>query len=322
MRFAPTRYPLLVGCALGLLLIVAGTLFALLRPTTYTADSVLAVAPENAATESADTVRLVASAYVAYLASPGLAAKTAVDNRLQADEVGAATAVGLDPDTANVRISVTLPSARSAAAVANALADAGAQRGAQDPLVTATVVARAAPTATQVNPPRKLIIIAAVIAGVIIAVVTRAALAGARKRAAASPPTAPVEGVPAPSAASEVTRPRATDAGSANGTARQTDGTGPPTNGTGPPSIGTGPRVTGAPSTNGGAASATNAGGPTAEELRWLRHLADGSTVAQVARTAGYTDRAFYRRLKQVYLTLGTTSRTEALLEANRRGLL
>jgi DNA-binding NarL/FixJ family response regulator len=61
---------------------------------------------------------------------------------------------------------------------------------------------------------------------------------------------------------------------------------------------------------------------PTDEELSWLQQLARGSTVAQVARKSGYAERSFYRRLRDVYVMLGKTTRTEALLEAGRQGLL
>lgn len=58
------------------------------------------------------------------------------------------------------------------------------------------------------------------------------------------------------------------------------------------------------------------------QERRWLQQLAHGDTIAQIARAAGYAERSFDRRLRGVYLTLGKTTRTEALLEAQRQGLL
>lgn len=58
------------------------------------------------------------------------------------------------------------------------------------------------------------------------------------------------------------------------------------------------------------------------DEQRWLRALADGETVAHVARRANIGERSLHRHLRRVYSHLGVTSRTEALLEARRRGLL
>jgi DNA-binding NarL/FixJ family response regulator len=57
-------------------------------------------------------------------------------------------------------------------------------------------------------------------------------------------------------------------------------------------------------------------------ERDWLRHLADSGTVASLARTVGYSEREMYRLLGAVYARLGAGNRTEALLLAERWGLL
>jgi len=57
-------------------------------------------------------------------------------------------------------------------------------------------------------------------------------------------------------------------------------------------------------------------------ERQYLRRLADGGTVAGLARSAGYSEREMYRLLSAVYGRLGATNRTEALLLAERWGLL
>jgi len=59
-----------------------------------------------------------------------------------------------------------------------------------------------------------------------------------------------------------------------------------------------------------------------AKERDWLRHLADCGTVAGLARTVGYSEREMYRLLGGVYPRLGAGNRTEALLLAERWGLL
>ncbi|WP_253835602.1 helix-turn-helix transcriptional regulator [Actinokineospora globicatena] len=58
------------------------------------------------------------------------------------------------------------------------------------------------------------------------------------------------------------------------------------------------------------------------EEVRWLRLLASGTTIASLAATAGYSERAMYRLLNSVYDKLGVTRRTEALIKANAYGWL
>jgi len=58
------------------------------------------------------------------------------------------------------------------------------------------------------------------------------------------------------------------------------------------------------------------------EEAGWLRSLADGVTIAQLASTAGYAERSMYRLLRNLYERLGVNNRHEAIVVATRRGLL
>ena len=60
----------------------------------------------------------------------------------------------------------------------------------------------------------------------------------------------------------------------------------------------------------------------THEELTWLNILADGGTVHDLAQKVGYSERALYRLLHALYGRLGVSNRTEAILQASRRGLL
>jgi DNA-binding CsgD family transcriptional regulator len=57
-------------------------------------------------------------------------------------------------------------------------------------------------------------------------------------------------------------------------------------------------------------------------ERRWLRHLADSGTVGSLAGEAGYSEREMYRLLGGLYGRLGASNRTEALLLAERWGML
>jgi DNA-binding NarL/FixJ family response regulator len=60
----------------------------------------------------------------------------------------------------------------------------------------------------------------------------------------------------------------------------------------------------------------------SAEHLSWLRRLAAGSTVAQLASEAGYSERAMFRLLQAIYRKLGARSRLEAILRAQELGWL
>jgi DNA-binding NarL/FixJ family response regulator len=55
-------------------------------------------------------------------------------------------------------------------------------------------------------------------------------------------------------------------------------------------------------------------------ELRWLRDLAQGHTVATVAAQAGYSERMMFRLLRDLYAKLGVANRTEAMLLAREHG--
>ncbi|WP_432564334.1 hypothetical protein [Kineococcus sp. SYSU DK003] len=59
-----------------------------------------------------------------------------------------------------------------------------------------------------------------------------------------------------------------------------------------------------------------------AEERNWLRQLARGVSVAELALRSSYSEREMYRLLNRAYQRLGAANRTEALLVAQRAGLL
>lgn len=58
------------------------------------------------------------------------------------------------------------------------------------------------------------------------------------------------------------------------------------------------------------------------EQLSWLRRLAAGSTVAELADAAGYSERAMFRILKQIYRDMNVGNRMEAVLRAQELGWL
>ena len=56
--------------------------------------------------------------------------------------------------------------------------------------------------------------------------------------------------------------------------------------------------------------------------MDWLRALAAGATVHQLAERIGYSEREMYRLLRAVYDRLGVPNRTQALVWATRQGIL
>jgi DNA-binding NarL/FixJ family response regulator len=57
-------------------------------------------------------------------------------------------------------------------------------------------------------------------------------------------------------------------------------------------------------------------------EVEWLLELAKGGTVVRLAERYGYSERAMFRKLADLYARLGVTGRAEALVAADRLGLL
>lgn len=60
----------------------------------------------------------------------------------------------------------------------------------------------------------------------------------------------------------------------------------------------------------------------TSAQQTWLRRLASGMTIQELARQVGFSERETYRRLRQIYSAMGVRGRTEALILASASGLL
>jgi len=60
----------------------------------------------------------------------------------------------------------------------------------------------------------------------------------------------------------------------------------------------------------------------TIAEGRWLARLSEGCRVRDLAQEMGYSEREMFRRLHRLYDAMGVCGRTEALLAAQRWGLV
>src|ERR1700742_3656063 len=58
------------------------------------------------------------------------------------------------------------------------------------------------------------------------------------------------------------------------------------------------------------------------DQQAWLRQLAAGATVKQLAAGVGYSERAMHRHLQRLYQQLEAGNRTDALLQAMRLGMI
>lgn len=61
---------------------------------------------------------------------------------------------------------------------------------------------------------------------------------------------------------------------------------------------------------------------PTEAEQEWLRHLASGKTIHELASNAGYSERMMFRLLRDLYTKIGAKNRVEALMRARDAGWL
>jgi DNA-binding NarL/FixJ family response regulator len=61
---------------------------------------------------------------------------------------------------------------------------------------------------------------------------------------------------------------------------------------------------------------------PSEEEINWLRQLARGSSVANLAEHSGYSERMMFRLLRALYVKLQAPNRTLALIKARDEGWL
>lgn len=58
------------------------------------------------------------------------------------------------------------------------------------------------------------------------------------------------------------------------------------------------------------------------DQMRWIKRLAHGETVIQIAADEGYSRRSMFLMLRGVYRDLGVKNRTEAIIKLAREGFL
>jgi len=68
------------------------------------------------------------------------------------------------------------------------------------------------------------------------------------------------------------------------------------------------------------AVAPTNSPYPAPDRIGWLRQLASGATVAQLADRVGYSERAMFRLLSGLYEDMGARNRVQALMLAREKG--
>lgn len=167
------RWPLALLVALPLFGGVVG--YAETLPASYSATSVVALAPRSDSQLSGEILRVVIPKYVAYLSSRPTLQTVASRTGLDANDLRGGVNVSVAPQTANLEIKVSLGTSRAAADGAAALASEAITLSQSDRLLTAEVLVPAVAVTTPSGPPRRLIeaagLVLAALAGVTLALV-------------------------------------------------------------------------------------------------------------------------------------------------------
>lgn len=185
------------AAAVGLLLLVLLGGYFLSRPATYTATSVLSVRPVEAATND-QVVTLLLSRYAAVGQSRQTLEAAAQAAGVSPDALATGTAVLNPPQTANVRVTVTLGEPQAAATAANAITTTVLQVAAQDGLVAAGQVERAVPPGAPGGAGKVLKLLLALVVGAVAAVATAGIAEARRPRLRTRPQLRRLAGVPVP----------------------------------------------------------------------------------------------------------------------------
>ncbi|MEK6274233.1 MAG: AAA family ATPase [Actinomycetota bacterium] len=168
---------------IAILFTFGATAYVELLPSQYDGKALVAVGPRpREAQSSADTVRVIAPKYVAYVTAPATIRRIAPGLGEDPKDLEHAISAQLATDTGNVSITVRLTSPRRAAAAANAFAQAAVEFSKTDPLLTALIVAPALPDQEVAAPPRRLLEAAAVLVGLMIGIVASLLLERGRPR--------------------------------------------------------------------------------------------------------------------------------------------
>lgn len=145
------------------------TIYVESLPPKYDGQALVAVAPRpEVPSAGADTVRVVAPKYVAYVTAPSTITRVAPEIGEEPSVIEDALDASVATDTGNLKITARLPTPRRAALVANAFAEEAVRFAQDDPLLTAQLVARALPPDSPAAPPRRLLEAAALLVGLLL----------------------------------------------------------------------------------------------------------------------------------------------------------
>jgi capsular exopolysaccharide synthesis family protein len=155
----------------AVLFTVGAVLYVESLPSQYDGRAVVSISPRpEAESASADTVRVIAPKYVAYVTAESTIESVAGALDEDPEDLRDAVDATVPTDTGNLTITVRLPTPERAARAANALADEAVAFSADDQLLSAQSVATALPQSDPASPPRRLLEAAAAFVGIMLGI--------------------------------------------------------------------------------------------------------------------------------------------------------
>lgn len=148
-----------LGISIGAVLYVEGL------PSEYEARGVVALAPRPDAGAGADTVRVVAPKYVAFLTAPSTVRSVALRLGTTVGAIEQSIDATIQPDSGNLTIAATSRNPRLATQTVNALISETIRFAGTDDLISAEEVAEAVVPSEPSGPPRLLLEMAALMVG-------------------------------------------------------------------------------------------------------------------------------------------------------------
>lgn len=181
----------------AVLFTAGATVYVESLPPKYDGKALVAIGPRpNAQSASADTVRVIAPKYVAYVTARSTIERVAPTIDEDPKALEEAVDANVPEDTGNVGVTVRLPTAERAARAANAFAEEAVAFSTRDPLLTGQLVARALPPEDPASPPRRLLEAAALFVGALLGIAASVLVERGRPRVRSWRDVARVTGYP------------------------------------------------------------------------------------------------------------------------------
>lgn len=146
----------------AVLVLVATVLFTMYAPRSYTVTTIVALVPDEESEPSGDLVRLAVPTYAQLASSPALITELANTYGEDSDELGSSVTAEVMPSTNTVVVTVDWDDPVRAVELANGVTEQLVEFSAEDPLLSAYIVAPAVVPKTHSFPPERATLVVGV----------------------------------------------------------------------------------------------------------------------------------------------------------------